>query len=320
MRVFLAIVLCCFAVRDAQGSHREPKRHDRFSSNGRYKLDFDPESNRHSVYAFDNRTVPIWSFESDDFWPDGTDESDGGLFVANDGMSVAGRCWVPMDNKPAGYRTFDGVAVWGPLGNVETHRVSQLTWRINFVDFPLQLVWMVVNPSAQHRGNGFSRAGETLYVTRLAPRSLAISIKSGEIESWWPNPAYFALFTFVYGPPIWTVARFLTPYVRGRQRPNVEAKQRQPFIIRHFAKILVAMNSMAAVFAIVLDGAFIDYERDSANLFMLSQAFSIVLIFVAIAFSIAAFFSSSRRIDLLGPWCAAMSAIAIQAISILGRI
>src|SRR5947209_762712 len=80
-------------------SPRQPERHKRYSPNAKFFIDFNPETKIHKVFST-NSPDPIWSIQSDDFWPYKHDESDGCLFVADDGSSIAGPAWVDLEGKP----------------------------------------------------------------------------------------------------------------------------------------------------------------------------------------------------------------------------
>lgn len=314
MRLVTTLVLIGCLARSADARRPiEPVRHERYSPNGRYLLDFDPESNHHTIYASNDRNIALWSFDGDAYWPYGRGEWDGCLFVADDGLTVAGPAWMPMVGMPEGRRTFDGLEFWGPNGPIASYRVSDVTWGLGYLDIPIWIVWIALDSDYRQRGSGYTRTGDHLHVTRLAPRSLTFSLRTGEIESWSLNFGYLALLVFVYGPPLWIVGRWIARLRRTAPTAAARGPRKQPFVVRNFASVLVAINSSGVVLAGIMDFASGDFERHSAALFGVTQMFSVALIGIAVVFSLAGMIATPRRFDIVGPWLAIMSAAIIHA-------
>ena len=124
-------------------SPKQPEHHKRYSPNSEYFVDFNPETNVHTIYATKRPNEAIWSVETDAFWPYKHDESDGCLFVADDGSSFAGPTWVPWEGKPPDYRMFDGLEFLDSLGGTIDHigaQFCQATYPTAFILVPVTLV------------------------------------------------------------------------------------------------------------------------------------------------------------------------------------
>lgn len=193
----------------------QPKHHKRYSPNSKFFVDFNPDTNHHTVYAADSPDDPLWSFDSDAFWPYEDNESDGCLFVADDGASIAGPTWVHRTGYPPDYRVFDGMEFWDRNGQIAAYRVSELpSWRLKILDSPVEIVWAAIR-RPEGRGHNFARHGNELHVNTFGMRSINFSLRTGEITGWNLNVSYVACFALVYAVPVWFLARWIARRMRG---------------------------------------------------------------------------------------------------------
>lgn len=113
-----------------------PTRHDVFSPNGKFVLDVNPISKRHTVYASDKRDQPLWAFERD-VWQETH-------FLSNDGKALAVVMWqfVTLDSLA------DGICVefWDRTGKVREHSFAELCpcpTRYYFESGPVGSFWRI---------------------------------------------------------------------------------------------------------------------------------------------------------------------------------
>ncbi len=292
----------------------QPKHHKRYSPNAKYFLDFNPETNFHSVYAVDSPDAPLWSFQSDAFWPYKQDESDGCLFVADDGASIAGLTWVHREGKPPDYRTFDGLEFRGPNGLLAAYRRSRLpAGRLPVLDIPVRIISFVFHGS-RHRGRSLSRQGDSLHLSTFGMRSFTFSLSSGKIIGWNLNPTYFAYFAFVYAVPAWLIVR---PMIRRKRAPaestlvlrvgNVE------FVVEDLGWFLVVLNSVCFVGGMGLQGFGGMLDQIGGTMFGITYPLAFVLVPVSFLTSAVGLISRPPRFSLVGPWLAMMSLLLIYA-------
>ena len=127
MRYITAIaLLLLLPVSTFAHSPKQPEKHKRYSPNAKFFIDFNPKTYIHTVFATDSPDDPPWSFKSDALWPYKHDESDGCLFLADDGLAIAGLTWVHWEGQPPDYREFDGLEFWRSDGTNTVYRISQL--------------------------------------------------------------------------------------------------------------------------------------------------------------------------------------------------
>lgn len=221
MRPIVALSLCVlFPFSAFAGRPIPPEHHDRHSPNSKFFIDFNPKTNIHVIYAAHAPDDPIWSLESNAFFPYKHDESDGCLFVADDGSSIAGPTWVRQKGKPPDYREFDGLEFWGKDGQIAAYRLSQLrSGHVPLLDFPVRLVWSEIHGS-NHRGGNLTRHGNELHAKTFGMRSFTFSLTTGEITGWNLNADYFAYFALVYVLPVWLVAIVARRVVRRWRRSD----------------------------------------------------------------------------------------------------
>lgn len=309
LALFMLIPVSVFAY-----SPKQPEHHKRYSTNSKYFVDFNPETNRHSVYAADSPDDPLWSIESDAFWPYKHDESDGCLFVANDGSSIAGPTWVHWTGRPPDYRIFDGLEFWNANGQVAAYRVSELpSWRLKVLDFPVRVVWIAIH-GPDRRGRNLTRQEDELHAITFGMRSFTFSLQSGKMTGWNLNANYFAFFAVVYAVPVWLSARWVVHRWRGSTRLTTESNHGRGVLVNNLGSFLVILNSLGFAFGVFLDlfGGTID--QIGAHFCRLTYPIAFVLIPVTLMISVAGLASRPRRFDMLGPWLAIMSAIVLVAV------
>ncbi|WP_013630178.1 hypothetical protein [Rubinisphaera brasiliensis] len=316
MRCIAALALSLFLPVSAFAySPKQPEHHKRYSPNGKYFIDFNPETDLHTVYATDSPDVPLWSIQCDTFWPYKQDESDGCLFVADDGSSIAGLTWVHREGKPPDYRTFDGVEFWGSDGSKTVYRQSRLrSGRIPVVDFPVRIVWLAIHGS-NHRGGNLTRDDSKLHVTTFGMRSFTFSLQTGQITGWNLNANYFAYLGLVYAIPVCFFARWIARRQRGCTPSTAE--QRNParaVLVNNVGSLLVLLNSLGFAFGVYLDSFGGTLDQIGAQFCRLTYPIAFVLVPVTFAISIAGLASRPRRFDMLGPWLAILSVFVLVAI------
>ncbi len=295
-------------------SPKQPEHHKRYSPNSRFFVDFNPETNLHTIYATDSRGHPIWSIQGDVFWPYKHDESDGCLFVSDDGSSIAGPTWVHSEGKPRDYRTFDGLEFWGSDGEKTAYRLSRLpSGRIPFVDFPVRIVWLAIHGS-NHRGGNLSRDGTELHAKTFGMRSFTFSLRTGQITGWNLNVQYFAYLVLVYAIPVWCLARWLTRRPRAAASATAERNHRRGFLVNNVGSILVVLNSLGFAFGVFLDSFGGTLDQIGAHFCRTTYPIAFVLVPLTFGISAIRLTSRPRHFDILGPWLALMSVVAVVVI------
>ena len=292
-----------------------PEPHKRYSPNAKFFIDFNPETNVHKVFATDSPNDPRWSIQSEAFWPFKHDESDGCLFVADDGSSIAGLTWVHWEGKPPDYRKFDGLEFWQSDGTKTGYRISRLrSGRIPVLDWPVRIVWHAIHGS-NYRGGKLTRDGNELHATTFGMRSFTFSLQTGQITGWNLNVNYYAYLAFVYAIPVWFFVRWIVHRWRGPFASKTEQRDQDGgILVKHIGPLLVVLNSLGFAFGIFLDlfGGTID--QIGAQFCRTTCPIAFILIPVTLLISAAGLASSPRRFDILGPWLAIMSELVIVAI------
>jgi hypothetical protein len=267
---YIAILALCMLIPVAAFAYspKQPEHYKRNSANSKYFVDFNPETNHHTVYNADSPDDPLWSFDSNAFWPYKHDESDGCLFVADDGSSIAGPTWVHWTGRPPDYRVFDGLEFRDANGQVAAYRVSELpSWRLNVLDFPVRIVWIAIH-GAERRGRNLTRHENELHATTFGMRSFTFSLQSGEITGWNLNANYFAYFAIVYALPVWLFARWIVHRWRGSAGSTTDARNHgRGVLVNNVGSILVVLNSLGFAFGIFCDsfGGTIDQIQNSRH-------------------------------------------------------
>lgn len=310
LTLFLLLPVSAFAY-----SPKQPEHHKRYSPNTQFFVDFNPETDRHTLYAANTPDESIWSFESDAFWPYKKDESDGCLFVANDGATIAGPTWVHWTGHPPDYRTFDGLEFWNANGKIAGYRVSELpSWRLKILDFPVRIVWMAIDTSGQ-RGRNLIRQEDELHAKTFGMRSFTFSLTTGEVTGWNLNVNYFAYFILVYGLPVWFLAGWINRRRRGLAASTTQ--RRNPVrgvLVNNAGVLLVVLNGLAFMIGVFLGSFGGTLDHIGAHFCRLSYPIAFVLVPVTLAISAAGLTSLPRRLDILGPWLAIMSVAVLVAI------
>jgi len=231
-----------------------PEHHQRYSPNGKFFIDFNPETGLHTVYSTDSPDVPLWSLNSNVFWPYKHDESDGCLFVADDGSSIAGPTWVPIKGHPSGARIFDGLEFWKSNGDKTAYRQSHLwSGRVPVIDFPVRIVWHAIE-GPNGRGRNLTRDGNNLHVTTFGMRSFTFSLQTGEITGWNLNVNYFIYSVLLYGVPVWFLMRWIIRRWRCPTNPKMKQQIRaRDMLINNIGSLLVILSSLGFVFGIFFD-------------------------------------------------------------------
>ena len=296
-------------------SPKQPEHHKRYSPNAKFFIDFNPETDLHTVYATDSPDVSLWSVQSNAFWPYKQDESDGCLFVADDGLSIAGPTWVHWEGKPPDYRTFDGLEFWNSDGNKTVYRQSRLhSGRIPVVDFPVRIVWLAIHGS-NHRGGNLTRDGNKLHATTFGMRSFTFSLQTGQITGWNLNANYFAYLALVYAIPVWLLARWIARRWRGSAPSTAEQRSRaRGVLVNNVGSLLVVLNSLGFAFGVFLDSFGGTLDQIGAHFCRLTYPIAFVLVPVTFVISIAGLASRPRRFDILGPWLAILSVLVLVTI------
>ena len=297
-------------------SPKQPERHHRYSANHQFFLDFNPETHRHTVYAAEFPDDPIWSIESDAFWPFKRDESDGCLFISDDGLAVAGPTWVHWTGQPPDYRVFDGLEFWGPEGQTHAYRVSELpSWRLPILDFPVRILWIAIH-GPEGRGRNLSRRGDELHARTFGMRSFTFSLKTGELTGWNLNANYFVYLAIVYALPVCLLARWI--FRRRRVAASLATDQptsRWSVLAINAGSLLVVLNSLGFALGVFLDSFGGTIDQIGAQFCRLTFPLAFVLIPITLVHSAVGLAARPRRLDVLGPWLAIMSAAVLAAIS-----
>lgn len=298
-------------------SPKRPEHHQRSSANSEYFVDYNPETKHHTVYKANSPDDPLWSFDSNAFWPYKRDETDGCLFIGNDGRSIAGPTWVHSTGDPPDYRVFDGLEFWDANGQVAAYLISELpSWRLPVFDIPVRIVWVAIHGSGQRGGNIIRHENE-LYVTTFGMRSFTFSLRNGEMTGWNLNANYFAYFAIVYAIPVWLLARWIVNLRRDIAESTTDSLNHvRGVIANNIGSVLVIVNSFGFSFGVFLDlfGGTID--QIGAQFCRLTFPIAFLLIPVTFVISAVGIVSRPRRLDLLGPWLAIMSALVLFAIAI----
>ncbi|PHS15757.1 MAG: hypothetical protein COA78_04760 [Blastopirellula sp.] len=292
-----------------------PEAHKRNSPNSEFFIEFNPLTDHHTVYAASSPNTPLWSNQCDSFWPYRQDESDGCLFVSNNGLSIAGPTWVHQTGSPADHRVFDGLEFWDANGQLAAYRVSELpSWRLNILDFPVRIVWTAIH-GTQRRGQNISRQEDELYITTFGMRSFTFSLQTGKITGWNLNVIYFAYFALVYAIPVWILKR----WVVYRWRSPATTKEEQPdagsgFFLKNIGALLVVANSLVFTLGIFFNAFGGTIDQIGAQFCRLTYPIAFLLIPITLLISAAGLASQPRRIDLLGPWLAIISGVILVAL------
>lgn len=241
--------------------------------------------------------------------------TDGCLFVADDGSSIAGPTWVHREGKPADYRTFDGLEFWNSDGNKTVYRQSHLrSGRIPVIDFPARIVWLAIHGS-NHRGGNLTRDENTLHATTFGMRSFTFSLQTGQITGWNLNANYFAYLALVYAIPIWILSRWIARRRRGSASSTAEQRSRaRGVLLNNVGSSLVVLNSLGFAFGVFLDSFGGTPDQIGAQFCRITYPIAFVLVPVTFVISIAGLALRPRRFDVLGPWLAILSALVLVAI------
>ncbi|HUG71467.1 MAG TPA: hypothetical protein VMM76_27225 [Pirellulaceae bacterium] len=316
MRYIAALALFLILPASAVAySPKQPEHHKRYSPNAKFFIDFNPESNVHTVFATDSPDDPRWSIQSDAFWPYKRDESDGCLFVADDGSSIAGLTWVHWEGKPADYRKFDGLEFRRSDGTRIIYRISRLrSGRIPVLDFPVHIVWRAIHGS-NHRGGNLTRDGAQLHANIFGMRSFTFSLQTGQITGWYLNANYFAYFALVYGLPVWFLARWMVRQWRGFATSKTDQQDRgRGVLVKNLGALLVVLNSVGFAFGVFLDSFGGTIDQIGAQLCRTTYPIAFMLIPVTLVISAVGLAWRPRRFDILGPWLAIMSVLILVAV------
>lgn len=297
-------------------SPKQPEHHQRYSPNTKFFLDFNPETNVHTVFATASPNNPLWSIQSDAFWPYKHDESDGCLFVANDGLSIAGQTWVHLEGSPAGYLAFDGLEFCRSDGTKTAYRISELkSGKMPVLDSPVRIISDAIHGSKYRRGV-LIRSENGLRAKTIGMRSFSFSLRTGQVTSWCLNWNYFACLAFVYVPPVWLLMRWIVRRCRGCAIPETEQRSRGRGIqIKNIGMLLVMLNSLGFAFGVLLDSYGGVIDQIGAQFCRVSYQIAFILVPVTLVFSAVGLASRPRRFDVLGPWLSTMSALAIVAMN-----
>lgn len=315
MRAVAALALALLIPASAFAySPKQPERHKRYSPNAKFFIDFNPETHHHKVYATESPSDLLWSFRSDAFWPYRHDESDGCLFLADDGLSIAGPTWVHREGKPPNYRTFDGLEFWGSDGRKSVYRQSRLSsGDIPILDIPVRIIWFAVHGS-NHRGGNLARIGNELRAEQFGMRSFTFSLQTGQITGWSFNTNYFAYLVLVYAVPAWFLTRWIIRRRRVAPQFAEEQTRGRSVFVNNTAAILVVLNSLGFALGVYLNSFGGTIDQIGAFLCRTTYPIAFILVPVSLMISVAGFASRPRRIDVLGPWLAIMSVLVIVAI------
>ncbi len=296
-------------------SPKQPEQHKRYSPNGAYFIDFDPKSNVQSVFADASPDESRWSIKTGALWPYKKNESDGCLFLTDDGSAIAGLTWMPAEGKPAGYRQFEGLEFWRSDGTHTAYRLSQLSsGTVPVLDLPVRMLWHALSGS-NSRGGNVTRYGSTLYVTTFGMRSFIFSMHSGQRSGWYPNLQYFIYFALVYAVPVSYLSRWIRR-LRRRAFTNVREEQTDwnGLLLRSLGSLLVVLNSFGFALGVYFDSFGGRIDQIGAQICRATGPMAGILIPVTVLMSFVGLSWRPRHFDLLGPWLAIMSAVAIHLI------
>jgi hypothetical protein len=145
-----------------------PERRDVFSPNRLFVLDFNPDTNIHTVYATANRKKPLWSYSAPAWL--------GPVFLSNDGRVVAVLAWkhVQID----GLGPAECVGFWDRTGKFKSYTFGTLCpeprSRWFFEVGPVGSFWRVWYSSADQKGDELRVATTDLH-------EYTFSMKDGSI-------------------------------------------------------------------------------------------------------------------------------------------
>ena len=302
----LALALSIFLIPFTAFAYRpkEPEPHHRYSTNGKFILDFDPKTNVHKMFSKGEESSPLWQFQSKNLWPYKHDESDGCLFVANDGKSIAGLTWVQLKGEPEDHRIFDGLEFWNKEGVLANYGISKLpSWRIPLIDFPV-LVLSLGLEQRNGRGDNCFRFDEQLHIKTFGMRSPTFSLTTGKVVGWNLNFDYMLIFAFVYAIPAWGFTRWFMRRLRNEQQLIT-----QSFMVRNLGAILVVSNLILFLIGMIFDSFGGIFDHIGVHFCGISYSFSFVLIPITLFISVLELTHQPRRVDWFGLWLAVLSAI-----------
>ncbi len=301
-------------------SPKQPEAHHRHSPNKKYYLDYDPQKGHlHVIRAAEKPDVALWSFKSDALWPYQKDESDGCLFVANDGSTVCGLTWIPVKNGPAGHRIFEGLEFWQSLGSIGQYRISELpAWRICGLDLPVFVLWSAIHGTG-HRGQNMSRDGDRLKAITFGMRSFTFSLQTGQRIGSSLNLKYFVDLALIYAPPVFALQRWARFRQQRRLEKGAATSSRSPRSLfrEHLGTPLVLTNTATGVLGVFFDSFGGEIDHVGALLCRFAFPMSFWLVPVTVLISIMNRRSRRAGVDIVGPWLAMLVAAVITTLFML---
>lgn len=211
-----------------------PKDHWRMSPNKKFALKFVARGTTQTIFKGDRQT-PLWSFQCDSAFPYDDNESDGCIFVADDGKSVAVLTYPTFSNPNATFQR--SLTIYLPNGAYFEHpfddqRIGPAHW---FHALPYTLLKSI--DIDDDRGDNLSRSGETIVVRGPGIVSRSYSLASGHHVSTSANWSYVGACFVAYVIP----SILLIIWLRRRQ-PLKKGKRirRKDVIAPYFCFGLVA--------------------------------------------------------------------------------